>query len=46
MILSENCDLESIRAIAQENEFTMDQVYEQKKWAERFFVFFCTLKNN
>ena len=42
MILSENCDLDSIHAIALENGFTMDRVYEQKKWAERFFIFECT----
>jgi release factor glutamine methyltransferase len=41
MILSENCDLERIGAIALKNGFRMAVVFEQKKWTERFYIFEC-----
>ncbi len=42
IILSEDCDLETIRAIATRSGFRIDVVHEKKKWGERFLLFALT----
>ena len=38
MVLSEDCDLRRIEAIAAQHGFGWAVVFQQKKWGERFFV--------
>ncbi|MCB0573577.1 MAG: methyltransferase [Saprospiraceae bacterium] len=38
MILSEDCDLEAINALAKAQGFRISIAYEKKKWGERFWV--------
>jgi release factor glutamine methyltransferase len=38
MILSEDCDVEKITAIAAAHSFRLTVVFEKKKWGEQFFV--------
>ena len=38
MVLSEDCDLPRIRAMAAVGGFDWAVVFQQKKWGERFFV--------
>lgn len=38
MILSQDCDYLKIQAIAARNGYSLQQVFERKKWGERFFI--------
>jgi release factor glutamine methyltransferase len=41
MVLSEDCNLLKIKELAQSQGFSMEIVFERKKWGERFWVLEC-----
>ena len=38
MIVSEDCDIPQIGQIAQKSGFALQQIFDKKKWGERFFI--------
>jgi release factor glutamine methyltransferase len=46
MILSEDCDIEMIKSLAKENDFTLNEIHKEKVWNEWSYLYKITPTTN